>query len=184
MRDGDPSEPLLIARGVLSVGGLAFDLFRMRIGWLNRLLVRCLSVLLKREEAGRVTGATYLTIAAFIAFLLFDPRVAVSALLFLSLGDPAAALAGQRMPGPRVFGKSPVGTVAFIAVSLAAVAVLVGTGAIRYHWGLLLGTVVAGVAELTPLPFALLGRGQRWGAVDDNLTIPLISGAAMHFVGV
>ena len=183
MRGGDPSEPLLIALGVLSIGGLAFDLLRMRIGWLNRFLVRRLSVLLKQEEAHRVTGATYLTIAAFIAFLLFDPRVAVSALLFLSLGDPAAALAGQRMPGPRVFGKSPVGTVAFIAVSLSVVAILTGARVVEYHWGLLVGAVVAGLVELVPVPSPFKWGG-RSGALDDDLTIPLVSGAVMRLIGV
>lgn len=176
-----PSEPILIALGVLAVGGLAFDLVRMRISWLNRLLVRWLAPLLKQGEDHQITGATYLAIAAFIAFLLFDRQVAVSVLLFVSLGDPAAALVGGRMPGPRVFGKSPGGTVAFVAVALVIVAVLAGSGAVEYHWGLLVGAVVAGLVELTPLP-SPLKQGEQRGVLDDNLTIPLISGAVMHLL--
>lgn len=163
---------MVVALAVLAVGGLAFDLGRMRISGLNRFLVHWLSPLLKREEEHRITGATYLVIAAFIAFLLFHQAAAVAALLFLSLGDPAAALVGSRMPGPRVLGKSPGGTAAFIAVSLVIVSVLVGAGAVGYHWGLLVGAALAGLVELTPLP------------LDDNLTIPLISGAVMHLLGV
>ena len=56
--------------------------------------------------------------------------MAVAALLFLALGDSAAALVGKRTPGPRVFGKSPGGTIAFIAASWAAVGVLVAAGAV------------------------------------------------------
>ncbi len=111
-------------------------------------------------------------IAAFIAFLFFGQTVAVAALLFLSLGDPAAAVVGRRMSGPRFLGKSPGGTAAFVVVSLLVVVVLVGSGAVQYHWGLLAGAVIAGLVELTPIP------------LDDNLTIPLLSGAAMHFLGV
>jgi glycerol-3-phosphate acyltransferase PlsY len=167
-----PWEPLVIALGILSGGGLAFDLLRMRIPWLNRWLVSWLAPLLKQEEDRRITGATYLAIAAFFAFLLFDQSVAVSALLFLSLGDPAAALVGRRMPGLRVFRKSPGGTAAFIAVSLVIVAVLVGADVVEYRWSLLAGAVVAGLVELAPLP------------LDDNLTIPLISGGVMQLLGV
>jgi glycerol-3-phosphate acyltransferase PlsY len=163
---------MLIALGVLAVGGLAFDLVRMRLPRLNQLLVRWLAPLLKQGEDRQVTGATYLAIAAFVAFLLFDRAVAVPALLFLSLGDPLAALVGRRMPGPRVFGKSPGGTAAFVAVALVIVAVLAGSGAVEYHWGLLVGAVLAGLVELTPLP------------LDDNLTVPLISGAVMYLLGV
>jgi dolichol kinase len=178
-----PHEAMVVALGVLAVGGLAFDLARIRMPWLNRLLVHWFAPLLKHEEDQQITGATYLAIAAFFAFLLFDQAVAASALLFLSLGDPVAALVGSRMPGPRIFAKSPGGTVAFVAVSLVVVAVLVGSGAVQYHWGLLIGAGLAGLVELTPLPLPLASRGDR-RVLNDNLTIPLISGAVMQLLGV
>ena len=108
--------------------------------------------------------------AALVAFLSFDQPVAVIALLFLSLGDPLAAVVGSRAPGFRVFGKSPVGTLGFVVVSLLVVLVLVATGYVPYHWGLVLGAVIAALVELAPLP------------VDDNLAIPLASGMAMQLL--
>ena len=157
---------------LLSGAGLGLDLLRFRIEWLNRQFLHWLSPLLKSDEGCRLTGATYMLIGALFTFLLFGREVAVPALLFLSLGDPAAAVVGRRMPGPRIFGKSPGGTVAFVALGLVAVSVLTGSGAVEYHWGMLVGALIAGIVELTP------------GYPDDNLTIPLISGASMHFMGV
>ena len=113
-----------------------------------------------------------MVVGGLFAFLFFGSDVAVPALLFLSLGDPIAALVGRRMPGPRVLGKSPGGTAAFVIVALAVVAVLVGSDAIDYHWGLWLGALIAGIVELAPVP------------PDDNLAVPLVGGAAMHFLGV
>jgi dolichol kinase len=161
---------MIIATGILAAGSLTLELARFRYLPLNRLLVHWLSPLLKEGEDRHLTGSTYLLIASFIAFLFFDRGVAIAALLFLSLGDPAAALVGKRMPGPRVWGKSPGGTAAFVAVALVVVAILVATGAVPYHWGLLIGAGVAGLVELAPL------------RLDDNLTIPLLSGAAMHLL--
>lgn len=166
-----PQDPLVVALGIMALAGLALELTRFRLAGLNRLYLRILSPLLKREEDRRITGATYLLIAAFLVFAFLDRHLAVACLLFLSLGDPAAALVGQRMPGPRVFGKSPRGTLAFIVVSTAVVGILVWSGIASYHWGLLAGAAVAGLVELAPL------------RVDDNLTIPLISGAFMHLAG-
>ena len=163
---------MVAALAVLSGGGLGLDLLRFRIQWLNRQFLRWLSPLLKTDEGSRLTGATYLVIGALFTFLLFGPEVAVPALLFLSLGDPAAAIVGRRMPGPRIFGKSPGGTAAFVALSLVTVGVLTGSGAVDYHWGLLIGALIAGLVELAPVD------------LDDNLTIPLIAGASMHFLGV
>ena len=163
---------IVIAAGILAAGGLALDLARFRLSWLNRQFTHWLWPLLRREEDRRFTGATYMLVAAFIAFLFFDRDVAIPALLFLSLGDPAASLVGARMPGPRLFAKSPGGTVAFVTVALLVVAVLVSTDAVEYHWGLLLGAAIAGLVELAPL------------RLDDNLTIPLLSGTAMQVLGV
>jgi glycerol-3-phosphate acyltransferase PlsY len=165
------SWPVMVAAaGSLALGGLALDLTRFRSGALNRLFLRWLAPLLKAGEDYRLTGATYMLLAAFFAFLLFDQAVAVTALLFLSIGDPVAALLGGRTAGPKILGKSPLGTVAFIGVSLLVVTVLISSGFIQFHWGLLAGAIVAGLMELAPIP------------LDDNLTIPLLSGAVMHFL--
>ena len=93
-------------------------------------------------------------------------------MFFLSLGDPAAAIVGRRMPGPRILGKSPGGTAAFIGVGAVAVAVLVAADGIDHHWALWVGAAVAGVVELVSLP------------PDDNLAIPLLAGTAMFLMGV
>ena len=162
------SPHMVMVLAALSGSALALDLVRFRLGWLNRYFLRWLAPLLKGSEERRITGATYLLIAALAVFWLFDSTIAVASLLFLSLGDPAAALVGRPMPGPRIWGKSPGGTAAFLAVSLAVVGVLAATGVIEYHWGLLVGAAVAALVELASLP------------PDDNLTVPLISGSAMH----
>ena len=164
----DPFPALLL--GLLALGSLALDLARFRISWLNRLFLKWLRMLLKEEEAGRVTGATYLLIAACLCFLFFDKPIALAALLFLSLGDPAAALVGRGSPGPRVFGKSPIGTLAFIGVSLVVVALLTANGVTELKWALVVAAVIAGLVELVPIP------------LDDNLTVPLLSGAVAQLL--
>ena len=163
---------MVLALAIVSGAGLGLDLTRFRLAWVNRCFLRWLAPLLKHDEGHRFTGATFLVVGGLFSFLFFGSQVAVPALLFLSLGDPAAAVVGRRMPGPRVLGKSPGGTFAFVSVSLAVAAVLVGTSAINYHWGLWAGAVIAGLVELASVP------------PDDNFSIPLIAGAAMHFLAV
>ena len=164
----DPLPSLLL--GLLALASLALDLARFRVPWLNRLFLKWLSLLLKEEESRRVTGATYLLIAACLCFLFFDKFIALAVLLFLSFGDPAAALVGRRAPGPRVFGKSPIGTLAFIGVSLAVLVLLTGAGVAEFKWALVIAAVIAGLVELAPIP------------LDDNLTVPLLSGAVAQFL--
>ena len=101
-----PEDGMVIALAVLAAGGLSLDLLRFRIGWLNQVFLRWFAPLLKAEEGHRITGATYMLIAAVIVFYLFGTTIAVAAMMFLALGDPVAALVGRRMPGPRFWGSS------------------------------------------------------------------------------
>ncbi|MFQ5860371.1 MAG: diacylglycerol/polyprenol kinase family protein [Dehalococcoidia bacterium] len=156
--------PLLAA---LSAVAVLLEVLRFALPGLNRLLVGGVSVLLKETETRRVTGATYMALAALLAFLVFDKPVAVLGLLFLSLGDPVAAMVGRRAPGSEVAGKSLWGTGAFFLMALAAAGLLSQTGVIEPHWALLVGAGVAALVEFLPLP------------LDDNVTVPLVSGVVM-----
>ncbi len=157
---------------LLAIGGLVLDLVRFKIGWLNSIFMRMLAPLLKEDEAAHITGATYMVIAAFLVFAIFGKEVAIPAMFFLSLGDPAAAIVGRGMPGPRLLGKSPIGTVAFFVVGCATLAVLLSADGIDHHWALWVGVAVAGLIELASVP------------PDDNLAVPLLAGAVMFGLGV
>ena len=157
-----------------TMSGLALlvELARLRLSGLNLILVAWLKPLLKDTEDRRITGATYIALAALACFLVFDKPIAIAALFFLALGDPVAALVGSRMGGFRVFGKSPLGTLAFMAVVIGVAGILSAVNVVPFHWGLVAGATIAALVELAP------------SFLDDNLTIPLISGAAMTWAGV
>ena len=89
------------------------------------------------------------------------------ALLFVAVGDPAAALAGARAPGPRWWGKSPIGALAFIAAGLTMWTLLAALGFTAWSAAIIAGVIIAAIVELLPIP------------LDDNLTVPLLSGGAM-----
>ena len=166
------SDHMVVLMAVLSGVVLTVEAVRLRVPRLNVVLVHWLRPLLKESEQGRITGATYIALSALFAFLLFDKSVAIAALFFLAVGDPIAALVGRRMPGPRLIGKSPLGTVAFFLAAMAIVGVLSAGDAVAFHWGLVAGAAIAALVELLPLP------------LDDNLTVPLVCGAAMTLMGV
>jgi dolichol kinase len=166
------SETTMIwALALLAAGGLTLDLVRFRVDWLNALFLRWMAPLLKQDEAAHITGATYMIIAALVVFVLYGKEVGIPVMFFLSLGDPAAALVGRRMPGPRIRNKSPLGTAAFIVVGAGVAAVLVGANGVDHYWALWVGAAVAGVVELASFP------------PDDNLAVPLLAGTAMYFLG-
>lgn len=166
------SSTMVTLMAVLCGAAVVVETARLKVPTVNRLLVRWLRSVLKETESRRITGATYIAISSLVAFLAFDKEVAILALFFLSLGDPAAALIGTRWGGLRFHGKSPLGTLAFFAVALAVAGVLSASGVVQFQWAVAAGAAVAALVELVPL------------ILDDNLTVPLVSGAAMALMGV
>ena len=148
------------------------DVTRLLVGRLNRLFHRLFRPLLRKREEIRVTGASYVLLGTLGAFAVFSQDVAILAVLFTALGDPVAAMVGMRSPGRRILGKSPWGTAAMIAVGLGVAGVLHTIGAVSFRWPVAVGAIVAGVAELLPLP------------LDDNLRVPLVAGGVMALLGM
>ena len=161
----EPAYMTLVGGGALL--SLAVDVGRQRAGLFNRIYMGMFRSVLKPSEATDITGATYLLIAVFFAFYFFGMEVALPVLMFVAVGDPVAALVGPRSPGSRVWGKSPVGSVAFVAASVAVWAILVAAGFGAWSWAVIITAVVAAAVEFAPLP------------LDDNLTVPLIAGGFM-----
>lgn len=147
------------------------------------------------EEKGVAGGYFYALLSSFLAVLIFDKAVAVAAMLFLDIGDAVTGLAGAVMTmlvgrkeaDKRDYSirerslldellyaashpKSPA-----LMVVMFAVCGLIG---LFFHPSLPLAAIVAGslgamVADA--FPWRLFGL-----TVDDNLSIPLLSGVLMR----
>ena len=165
-------DSMVVLLGVMAGVVVLLELARFAFPSLNTALVRCLLPLLKSAEEREVTGATYMILAALLAFIVFDRHVAVLALFFLSLGDPMAAFVGGRVRGIRLFGKSPLGSFAFVVVGLATAGAFSMGDLVAFQWALVVGVIIAAFVEFLPFP------------LDDNVTVPLISGGAMTLLGV
>jgi len=143
---------------------VGLDSLRLRNPSLNERFTRVLRPLLKRREAHTLTGSSYLLGGASIAILLYPPAVMMTTLFFIAFGDPAAALAGKRFGRTRFSsGRSLEGSFAMFATCLFIARWLGG-----FTWPVsTAGAVVAAVTELYS------------GKIDDNITVPLLSGAAL-----
>jgi len=162
-----PKGALLVTLGAITGALVAWEIVRFASPWVNRWMVSHLSVILKGEERFRPTGTTYLLFSSLAAFLLFGRYVAIAALLFLSIGDLMASVIGERFGKRILFDKSSEGSLACLASCL-----LIGIVMSRLTPAIALPVAIveavsATIVELLPIP------------IDDNLTIPLISGGLM-----
>ena len=149
---------------VLNIIFLFFDITRHRIVWIQSIFKYFFNDMLRgHEQRGHLTGATWVIIGSLISILIFTKYVAVIALIFMSLGDTAAGLIGQK------FGKHKVGNKTwegFLAGLIICFIVAINFPFLPLKISLV-GALVAMIMELLPIP------------LDDNFKIPLGSGAIM-----
>ena len=149
---------------ILMVLFIIFDILRHKVAWVKSLFSLFIdSMLRSHEQEGKLTGATWVMIGAVISIILFSKPVAIIALIFMSLGDTAAGLIGQRYGKHKIWNKSWEGFFGGLFVCI-----IIGMNYSLLPMTISLsGAVAAMVMEIVPIP------------LDDNFKIPLGAGAIM-----
>lgn len=129
--------------------------------------------LMRTNEIDRISGVPFYIAATLLTFAIFPKPIAVLSLLYLAFGDPIASTFGILYGKHSVRfsnGKSLIGTgagvLACAIASMVFLSVIGITGAPLWIIALV-GGFVGGTAEMIPLD------------VDDNFSIPIVSGFAL-----
>jgi dolichol kinase len=153
---------------------LSLDLFmersRLRNPALNEKIVRLWGPIMRNHETSRMSTIPHYLAASLIAVGIFPKPVAVLSILYLACGDPIASLfgilyghKGPKLPG----GKTWIGTMAGVVTCALVTIIYLNSLAFAPSSVLILaviGGLAGGMAELLPFD------------IDDNFTIPVISG--------
>ena len=110
-------------------------------------------------------GSTYFLFSTILTILLFPKFIAITSLLILILSDTTAALVGKGIGKIHLFGKTLEGSMAFFFTSLLIVWLYPNLNRLSGTLAALGGTLI----ELLPI------------RLNDNLSIPLVTGAIMLF---
>ena len=157
---------------VLLVGGsivaILLEVLRLRAGldwWIYRKLTR------PYEQTSVAGYALYMFSITAVA-LVFNPAVAIPAMLMLMLGDPVSGYLGSGEPR-RI--KRPRALAAMFVVSLVVIMPFALVVLPNWMWALLAGVLAAVPATLADgVTVRIRGR-----IVDDNLSIPVVGAVAL-----
>lgn len=180
---GMPQDTALTILGALFAWSVTMETLRLRNPALNEKCIRFFGSLIRSSEVNRVSGMPYYIASSIVAIAVFPKPVAILSLCYLAFGDPLASLVGilYKKRTVKIFnGKSLHGTAAGYLVCAAVSWIYLrstgmqGLDLIRLT---LLGGFAGALAEMLPLE------------LDDNFTIPVVSGfimwlgfIAIHFV--
>lgn len=155
------SKPLtLAALCIVTAAYVAEELLRLRGKCVPLISKFTLKMSRPDERNHFISRPVFLAAGTILVLLLFPRNIAYASIAIVAIGDPVAAYVGGQF-GRRHIGRESwegfvAGTCAAFALTLFLVSPIVGA----------IGSIAGMVLELT-------------GILDDNLTIPLGSGAAM-----
>jgi phytol kinase len=160
------------------LGSILMDVIRLRKLPLHGVLNRLLGSVLREHESQDFAGSSYILSASFLCILLFDKKVAVAAIAFIILGDIAAAMMGRKFGRTRLpllwsRGKSNRNSQKSLEGSLSCLVTCLVVAALVPHLPFWIGVVGAIVATIV--------EGANF-SVDDNFSVPLVSGLSMHLL--
>lgn len=130
------------------------------------------------HEEVKVAGYIYYIVGSLLTVILFEPMVAVTSMLLLSLGDTVSGLVGSILMNSNVRGMNEKWRVKPlpIVVAMFIACLFIGyfsSGITRLPFQVYLAGA-AGATIADTVAIVIHGRN-----LDDNLTIPLFSGALM-----
>jgi dolichol kinase len=123
----------------------------------------------------KITGATYVIVAALFCVIFFSKIIAVVALSVMLISDTAAALVGRKFGRNKMGeGKTVEGCLAFV---LSGIMVVYALGYLdgqisHFYFSGCIAVIMALLAELY----------SRKLYIDDNLSIPLVVGIIMSVI--
>ena len=164
--------PLMVSLTTLAIAWVLFvpvDFARQRSPGLNELLLHAFKPFMRDNEEHGLAGTTYLLTGVTIIAFVFPRDVVILTLLFLAFADPFASYFGIRYGKDKIFGhKSVQGSLAAFIICTGLTAIYLYTHVLLMDRILIVSLfagVIGALAELIPL-----------GKLDDNLTLPVLSG--------
>jgi dolichol kinase len=167
-----PEESARRALLVAALVAMIIESLRLNEPHLRRMTARLVGALLREHEKTGLFASTYLILGSLLCAYSFpgSKPIVVASVLFLIMGDAAAALVGRTFGRVQIFGKTLEGSLACLVTCL-----IIGVLVAIHMPGLsvkaaVVGAVTATAFELLPIP------------LDDNFRIPLSAGFAMRLV--
>lgn len=156
----------------IAVSGFALDISRNRIPALNKMFIRIAGPLMRRSEKEGVSGLPFYALGVSLSLFFYSRDIAIVSTMFLVFSDPLSSFFGVLYGKDKILpNKSLQGAVAgFFTCYLITLFYAMNTTTLGTH--VLVFSIVAGVIGAASELVSAFN-------IDDNLTIPVLSGLGM-----
>ncbi len=181
LRSGDPQIFWAHAIMVMALFGFGIDIFRKKYRRMNSIVIKIMGPLMRRSEKEGMTGLPFYALGCSLSLYFYDRDIAILSIMFLVFSDPISSFFGVLYGKDKILpNKSLQGAVAgFFTCYLICLFYTMNTSTIGTH--ILTFSIISGLIGSSSELISAFN-------VDDNLTIPVLSGLGMtllnHFITV
>ena len=157
----------------VAIAGLLMDFTRLNFEQFNRFYIKYAGIVMRRSEANGFSGLPFYALGVSVSLYIFPEKLAVLSVLFLIFADPISSLIGIKYGRQKILpNKSLEGAIAGFVVCYL---LTMGHGFVT----------VGNEPKLVVFAFiaGLIGMASELVSglieVDDNLTIPVLSGLGL-----
>ena len=161
---------MLIFLSLMLIFCFFIEVFRTKNLFLSNFFKKHLHFMMRgSEKEGNITGATWVFAGSLFTIILVPKPFCIVALFFLAFGDTFAALAGINYPFFKIGRKTLSGAIACFVICCAI--------GLPFNFGIdktivIFGALIATLTELSSV------------RINDNLSIPILSGLSMYFLSI
>lgn len=168
----------LLKQGLLgfAIFAFAFDYMRLKVSAMNSFVLKLMGPFMRKSEATEMSGLPFYALGVGLSLFFFEEKIAVLSILFLIFADPLSSYFGIRYGTDKILpNKSTQGTVAGFCICYL-ITLLYGLHYSEPSIGLLSFALFAGLCGALSELMSVF--------IDDNLTIPVISGAGLTLLNL
>lgn len=162
---------------LFAMSGFLLDYLRVKYAFLNNLIIKIAGPFMRESEKHGASGLPFYAIGVSLSLMFFSEKVALLSVFFLVFSDPIISLFGVLYGKNKILpNKSLEGSLAgfFLCSFITALYVSLSTPDAS-PFKIILFSFLGGVIGTTSEILSAFG-------VDDNLTIPLVSGFGLSVV--
>jgi diacylglycerol kinase (CTP) len=152
----------------LSVLAFIVEFTRVKSKAVNEIVLKFMGPFMRECERNGMSGFPFYALGTSLALFFFSEKIAILAILFLIFSDPISSIFGVLYGKDKILpNKSLQGSLAgFITCYITTLIYLMANGVQEYSliWFALFSAIIGVLSELISI------------YLDDNLTIPLLSG--------
>jgi diacylglycerol kinase (CTP) len=168
---GISADKLAIALLALAAIAIVIDILRINNQQVQRASLLIMAPFMRKSELRSITGLPFYAVGVALSLILFSEKIAMLSILFLIFADPISSYVGIRFGKDKFLpNKSIQGSLAgfFVCAIITLIYILIigNVGPYLILFALLAG-LVGSISEMMSF------------LIDDNLTIPVISGLGL-----